>query len=416
MNPEPGVRHAWDTGERRWDTYFAVILAGTLALIQVNGSSTGHGRLVASAALVAMAPWYALVGRRAIYRAGESVWPSVIYLAGLIALLAVAETGADSGSVVFILLALGPQAFMASGSYRQAVVVVVLMNAPIVLTAAGRGARGSELAAPTAVAALTTVFSIVFGTWINRIIDQSRERADLIEQLERTRAELAEANREAGRLAERERLASEIHDTIAQGFTSIVMLVQAAQAVTGDAVVREAVMGEAVSGEAVSGDNEELVRKQLDLIGRTARENLAEARALVAGLAPTALAAAPLADALARLADRAAEESGILSEFEVLGTPRPVGTRAEVVLLRVCQESLANVRRHAAATRVAVTLGYTAQHVALAVTDDGAGFDPDRPTSGYGLRGMRARVHEVGGELTVASAAGTGTTVTAEVP
>ena len=401
MNPEPGVRHAWDTGERRWDAYFAVILAGTLALIQVNGSATGHGRLVASAALVAMAPWYVLVGRRAMYHAGESVWPGVIYLTGLIALLAVAEAGADSGSVVFILLALGPQAFMASASYRQAVVAVVLMNAPVVLTALGRGARGSELAAPIAVAALTTVFSVVFGSWINRIIDQSKERADLIEQLERTRAELAEANREAGRLAERDRLASEIHDTIAQGFSSIVMLVQAA---------------EAVIGEDVFGDNGERVRKQLDLIARTARENLAEARALVAGLAPAALAAASLADALARLADRAAEESGLRAGFEVVGTPRPVGTRAEVVLLRVCQETLANVRRHAAAANVAVNLSYTDEHVALTVTDDGAGFDPDQPTSGYGLRGMRARVNEIGGELTVRSAAGAGTTVSAEVP
>ena len=119
MNPEPGVRHAWDTGERRWDAYFAVILAGTLALIQVNGSPTGHGRLVASAALAAMAPWYVLVGRRAMYRAGESVWPGVIYLAGLIALLAVAEAGADSGSVVFILLALGPPNAAINASGRR---------------------------------------------------------------------------------------------------------------------------------------------------------------------------------------------------------------------------------------------------------------------------------------------------------
>ncbi|HEX7996247.1 MAG TPA: sensor histidine kinase [Streptosporangiaceae bacterium] len=406
MNPEPGVRHAWDTGQRRWDAYFAVILAGTLALIQVTGTPAGHGRLVASAALVAMAPWYVLLGRRAIYGPGESLWPGAIYQGGLIALLAIAEAGANAGSVAFILLALGPQAFMASRSYRQAVVVVVLLNAPVVLTALADGARGSDLAAPVTVAGLSTVFSVVFGGWINRIIDQSRQRADLIEQLERTRAELAEANREAGRLAERDRLASEIHDTIAQGFTSIVMLVQAA----------EALLGETSTGEAVFGDNGDRVRKQLDLIGRTARENLAEARALVAGLTPTALASAPLEDALARLADRAAEESGLRADFGVLGTPRPVGTRAEVVLLRVCQEALANVRRHAAATRVAVTLGYTDEHVALAVTDDGAGFDPNQPTSGYGLRGMRARVHEIGGALTVTSAAGTGTTVTAEVP
>ena len=396
MNSEPAVRHAWDGGERRWEAYFAVILVGTLALIQVAGSPTGQERLVASAALVAMVPWYVLLGRRAIYGPGDHVWAGVIYLAGLIALLAVAEAGANGGSVTFILLALGPQAFMAAGSYRLAVIAVVLMNATAVLTALAKGARGAGLATPVAVAALTTVFSIAFGTWINRIIDQSRERAELIEQLERTRAELAEVSTQAGKLAERDRLASEIHDTIAQGFTSIVMLVQAA--------------------EAVIGEDTERARKQLDLIGRTARENLAEARALVAGLAPAPLATASLADALARLADRAGEESGLAAEFSTTGEPRPVGTSAEVVLLRVCQEALANVRRHASAESVLVTLSYQDDGVRLEVSDDGTGFDPDQPTSGYGLRGMRARVSEIGGELTVRSAAGAGTTLTAEVP
>ncbi len=87
-----------------------------------------------------------------------------------------------------------------------------------------------------------------------------------------------------------------------------------------------------------------------------------------------------------------------------------------MVLLRVCQEALANVRRHAGASSVLVTLRYCDDRVRLEVTDDGAGFDPDLPSSGYGLRGMRARVSEIGGELVVRSAAGAGTTVTAEVP
>jgi signal transduction histidine kinase len=394
--PEPAVRHAWDGGERRWDAYFAVILAGTLALIQVAGSPTAQQRLIESAALVAMVPWYVLLGRRVIYGPTGSAWPGVIYLGGLIALLAVAEAAGNGSTVTFILLALGPQAFMAAWSFRLAVVVVVLMNAPVVLTALARGARGTDLVAPITAAALTTVFSVAFGTWTNRIIDQSRERAELIEQLERTRAELAEVSRRAGTLAERDRLASEIHDTIAQGFTSIVMLVQAA--------------------EAVIGDDTERARKQLGLIGRTARDNLAEARALVAGLGPAPLATASLADALARLADRAGEESGLAAEFSVTGTPRLAGTSAEVVLLRVCQEALANVRRHARASSVRVTLSYGDERVRLAVTDDGAGFDPDEPASGFGLRGMRARVAEIGGELTVRSAPGAGTTVTAEVP
>ncbi len=387
----PAAGHAWDGGERRWNAYFAVVLVGTLGLIQVAGRATGHERLVASAALIAMVPWYLFLGRRAMYGRTDSVLPGIVYLCGLVALLAVAE--ANAGSVTFILLALGPQCFMVS--YGLAIVAVVAMNGTAVLIALARGVSGAQLQTTIWVAVLGTAFSIGFGTWIIRIIDQSTERAELIAQLERTRAELAEVNREAGILAERNRLASEIHDTIAQGFTSIVMLVQAA--------------------EAVIGDDTERARKQLDLIARTARENLAEARALVAGLAPAALAAAPLADALARLAYRAGEESGEQASFEVRGVPRPLGTGAEVVLLRVCQEALANVRKHAGASSARVVLNYGDDEVRLEVSDDGAGFDAELPTAGYGLRGMRARVSEIGGELTVRSVPGTGTTVTAEV-
>src|SRR5260221_9211652 len=386
----PATGHAWDGGERRWDAYFAVVLAGTLGLIQVAGPATGQNRLVASAALVAMVPWYLLLGRRAMYGRADGVLPGVVYLCGLVALLAVAE--ANAGSVTFILLALGPQCFMVS--YRPAIVAVVVMNATGPLIALARDASGAQLQTTIWVAALGTAFSIGFGTWIIRIIDQSAERAELIAQLERPRAELAAANREAGRLAERDRLASEIHDTIAQGFTSIVMLVQAA--------------------ETVIGDDTDRARKQLDLIARTAREYLAEARALVAGLAPAALAAAPLADALARLADRAGEESGLRAMFEVRGEPRPLGTGAEVVLLRVCQEALTNVRRHAGARSARVLLSYCDGEVRLEVADDGAGFDPGLPAAGFGLRGMRARVSEIGGELTVRSVPGNGTTVLAE--
>jgi signal transduction histidine kinase len=386
------ARHAWDGGEPRWNLYFAVILVGTLGLIQVAGRATGQERLVASAALIAMVPWYLVLGRRAIYDQTTSSVRGIVYLCGLIALLAVAE--ANAASVTIILLALGPQCFMIS--YRLAIVAVVAMNSVPVLIALARGAPGAELGTALWAGALGTAFSIGFGTWIVRIIHQSSERAELIAELEETRAELAQANREAGRLAERDRLASEIHDTIAQGFTSIVMLVQAA--------------------EAMISDDTERVRKQLDLIARTARENLAEARALVAGLGPAALATASLADALARLADRAGEESGLRATFSMDGMPRSLDTAAEVVLLRVCQEALANVRRHAAATSAGIVLAYRDDRVRLEVSDDGAGFDPGLAADGYGLRGMRARVSEIGGELRVDSAPGRGTTVTAEVP
>jgi signal transduction histidine kinase len=197
-------------------------------------------------------------------------------------------------------------------------------------------------------------------------------------------------------LAERQRLAGDIHDTLAQGFTSIVMLLQAA--------------------EAELGQDQDAARRHLRLAAETARENLSEARTLVAALAPAQLEGGQLDDALHRLAGQAAEQSGTVADFAVGGAPRPLPTATEVVLLRVCQEALANVRKHANAHRAWVRLCYSPSAVRLEVRDDGAGFDPAATNGGYGLRGMRARVDEAGGNLTVRSAPGAGTSVNVEVP
>jgi len=388
----PGPPDAWAGGQYRWDAYFAVILAGTLAIVQIAGPTTLRADLAATAALLAMVPWYLLVGRRAMYREQPNARLGTGYLAGLIVLLAVAESLA--GSDIFMLLALCPQCFMAV-PYRRALVAVVALNLTPVLIAIASGKGGAALGVAVGVAALGIAFSIAFGSWILKIIDQSNERAELIAQLELTRAQLAEANREAGMLAERERLAGEIHDTIAQGFTSIVMLTQAVQA-------------------AIDTDPA-LASRQLAQVIQTARENLDEARALVAGLAPAMLASGTLAQALARLTDRAAGELGITAAFEVNGSPRSLGTGTEVVLLRVCQEALSNVRKHAQARQAQVRLRYAEGRVCLEVADDGVGFDPESLNGGYGLRGMRARAVDIGGNFTLRSAPGAGTSISVEV-
>jgi signal transduction histidine kinase len=279
--------------------------------------------------------------------------------------------------------------------FRRAVAIVVALSLTEPIVALAQHASAAEVESLVGFAAAGIAFSIAFGTWIMRIINQSAERAELIAQLEQTRAQLAEANREAGVLAERERLASEIHDTIAQGFTSIVMLVQAA--------------------EAVIESDPAQASKQLAMVAHTARENLAEARALVAGLTPAALASVTLSDALTRLTDRVGQELGIAARYSVTGQPRPLGTGTEVVLLRVCQEALSNVRKHAKARSVLVELRYLADGAAVQVADDGVGFDAALASDGYGLRGMRGRVAEIGGKLTVRTASGEGTTVIAEV-
>ncbi len=204
---------------------------------------------------------------------------------------------------------------------------------------------------------MTIAFSVLFGLWIDRIIDQSKERRELIGQLQATREELGAAHREAGVMAERERMAAEIHDTLAQGFTSILMLLQAA--------------------EPRIGTDPAEARRQVGLAARTARENLAEARALVAAVPPAALGDASLDEAIRRLGDRLGEELDLDAECVVSGEPRRLDARSEVVLLRAAQEGLANVRKHAKASRVRVELAYGAAAVCLEIRDDGAGFDPD---------------------------------------
>lgn len=157
-------------------------------------------------------------------------------------------------------------------------------------------------------------------------------------------------------------------------------------------------------------------RRHLRLAAETARENLAETRVLVAGLAPAQLADATLDDALRRLTVQAADQLGISADFQVGGTARTLATGAEVMLLRVCLEALSNVRKHARARQASVRLTHCTAGIRLEICDDGAGFDPASVNGGYGLRGMRARVSEAGGSLSLHSAPGAGTSVSIEVP
>jgi signal transduction histidine kinase len=212
-----------------------------------------------------------------------------------------------------------------------------------------------------------------------------------------------EAQREAGVLEERGRLSREIHDTLAQGFSSIVLLARAA--------------GE--DGTA-AGRRGELV----DQIRSTAADNLGEARRIVAALAPPDLAEHGLAAALGRLLAALHTATGVETDLRVEGGLPPMPTAAEVTLLRVAQSALANVRAHSGAGRVVVTLSAAEGEVRMDVLDDGRGFDATgwaaRPgpseAGGYGLRAMRARLRAAGGDLEVESEPGEGTVVSASLP
>jgi signal transduction histidine kinase len=375
--------------------YYGIILVGVLVLliaVQAQRNRPAADLAVSCGALAAMAPWYAL-NRRILHYDEGSLARGLIYLAGLWILFIVASS---QGYIeTWVLLALGPQCFLAV-PFRWAVGAVVVLNITPVVLALIDGADPGELTTLIGSAVLTTVFSVAFGVWVFRIIAQSYDRASLISELSQTRAELARANRRAGVLAERQRLSGEIHDTVAQGFTSIIMLLQAADA----DVERQPAAA----------------RGHLALALETARDNLAEARALVAALAPAGLEPGALDAALRRLAATADGHPGVAARFEVRGTAVPLPRPAEVMLLRVAQEALANARKHARAGQVIVCLRYGEGQVSLDVTDDGSGFDPGQAAGGYGLPGMRARAEEAGGRLQVRSSPGCGTTVSVTVP
>ena len=394
-----GREHAWTPSPRGWDIYYAVVLAAVLLIIGI-GPAPGS-RAVATGALAAMALWYLFVGRQQMQPAGRprsGGARAAVYITGVIALFAVAQS--QDPNAWFLAFVLCPQFFCITEP-RKAMAAAIILNALGGLLLVYRAPGLFGMATAVGITAFGAGFSIAYGSWMVRIIEQSLEQAELIDQLEATRAELAQANHEAGVLAERQRLAGDIHDTIAQGFTSIVMLIQAA--------------------ETEIGGDPAAARRHLGLAAETARENLAEARALVAALAPVQLDRGKLDDALRRLAGQTASQLGVSGDFQVGGSPRPLDTSAEVMLLRVCQEALANVRKHARARRAWVRLSYYPAMVRMEVGDDGAGFDPaveggGEVGGGYGLRGMRARVDEAGGLLTVRSAPGEGTSVCVEVP
>ncbi|ROQ35245.1 signal transduction histidine kinase [Streptomyces sp. PanSC19] len=231
---------------------------------------------------------------------------------------------------------------------------------------------------------------------------ENERRRRLIEELIETRAELAAAERHAGTLAERERLAREIHDTLAQGLSSIQLLLRAAERVLPPDSPAAGHIGRA---------------------REAAQDNLAEARRFVRALSPPDLEHGSLAAALERLCEPVtgvAPGAGPRVRFSVSGTPVELPTPYEVALLRIAQSALANTVRHASASRAEITLSFMDASVTLDVVDDGRGFEPAsvRPSSdgGFGLPAMRSRAESLGGTFTVESAPGQGTAVAVSLP
>jgi signal transduction histidine kinase len=392
------VTHAWQV-TRSWDVYIAVVTVVVIALVLVSEPSRPlELRLGSAAAIGAFGGWYAALGRRVVVKfAARPAWT---FVAGLAVLYATATVCAPTAT--FLSFALVPLVFTVLDLVPGILAVSGLNLIPPAVHLVSTGHVAETLGVLLPVAFIITVSSSAFAYWVHQIARQSVERADLIEQLAASRAEAARLSRDAGIAAERQRLSGEIHDTIAQGLSSVVMLVQAAEA---------------------NLDREiEQARHHLRMAGRTARESLAEARALVAGLSPAQLSGATLPAVLARLAQRFREETGIPVDARTAAQPGQLPMSVEVVLLRAAQEGLANVRKHAKATSVTMDLAYPPGNVVLTITDNGIGCDHTAATDAalradtFGLAAMRARAADVGGTLRVEPAPGGGTQLTVLVP
>ena len=257
------------------------------------------------------------------------------------------------------------------------------------------GADSGALWETVVVQVLSLSFSLALGLWVTQIATLSHTRRETLEQLQAAQSELAALNQAAGVTSERERLAREIHDTIAQDLTGLVLLAQRA-------------------GRELSAGDTAAASEQLALLEDGARTALAETRALVASTAPPSLDEGGIAAALERLAQRYERETAIAVTVR-LDVETALHRDLEVVLLRCAQEGLANVRKHSGASKAALTLVARTSELSLRVSDNGSGFDPAGQYSGYGLSGMRDRLALVGGTLDLESGED-GTTLLVTLP
>jgi signal transduction histidine kinase len=343
----------WRRGITGWHAVFAMLAAVTAVALLLDEDRAPRVPLIVLAVLCV---WYAGAGAKALR--ADQTGHGLLYVAGAapltIALFAISPVGS------IMLFALYPHMW-ALLRPRQAIVCTAVVIAAVTTVIVAAESLGFALI----FGGSTLVMAVLLGSWITRIIDQSRHRAYLV-------------------VTERQRLAREIHDTLAQGFAAMLLQLEAI--------------------EAQIGPNDHVTKAR-----RVARDNLAEARALVDALAPPDLRASSLAEALQRITEA---QNG---RFALTGRPKALPATHEVMLLRAVQEALSNTSKHAQAQRTEVELHY-GDCVRLVVSDDGIGFDPDSASTGFGLRAMRSRAAETGAVLTIDSTPGAGTKLSLEIP
>jgi signal transduction histidine kinase len=402
--------------EERWERRFVrlsdvlpyLLLTVSTVLAVSQPAQAWSDRLVMLGLSAIAGTWVRFGFRSAELAEQRSITMRLVYFFGLLVLEAILVT--RSPFYIAFTVTGFVQAFLALPGV--AAFVVALLSSIVIYTVPG------GLPAPTFPAVSIYVFLVLlqtFGTGgfaylSSKLADARQRRKQLMVDLETALAENAGLHaqllvqaREAGMLDERQRMAGEIHDTIAQGLAGIVTQLEAADH---------------------SVQRPDQLRDHLASARKLARNSLAEARRSVRSLAPEPLGDARLPDAVRELADDWSTTSGVPVTVTVTGDARPLLPDLEVTLFRVAGEALVNVAKHAGAGRVGLTLSYMEDVVVLDVRDDGTGFPAadvvsggyDGSGHGYGLTSMRRRLQRVAGSLGIESAPGDGTTVTGTVP
>lgn len=377
----------------RWWDLAAIVAASVIVVLTLIDPPYGPADWGAWAAAGAFLVVYFAGGRR-LLPVGE-LRP---YLAVAILFAAVLAVGTTfEPAFAFVQAFIYPFVWTTAPSTKSAITANLLVAAAIVVGYVARSGPAGLLPG-LGVAVLTVGFSIALGLWITRIAEYGEERARLLDELQAAQGQLAAMHRDAGVTEERGRLAREIHDTIAQSLTGLVMVAQRA----GNRL-------EPVEGSAAAS-----ARGDIELMEQMARDALTEARGLVAALTPVEPEAG-LAEALRRLAASFERETGVA--VSVSADVAALDRELEVVLLRSAQEALANVRKHARASAATIEVTATGGDVVLTVTDDGVGPGEAQPGEhGFGLAGIRDRAALAGGTFDFGPGDSGGTRLRVVVP
>lgn len=384
--------------ERRWWDIVVPVVAAAIAtpIIIAQGPQDAAAAVVALIAVAVFVLNYALIGRVLLPRDDHET--SSVRAAFFISIMALAVAiGVYTAPFLAMLQTIAyPMVWVSTRSRRGGLLGTAAIGLAVFVGFWMRGGFTWEsLWDGLLSGGLAVIFAASLGLWITSISEYGEERARLVTELTAAQGEIEALSRDRGAVEERERIARDIHDTLAQTLAGLVLLSERAG--------RQAREGRA-----------DAAAETIAVVEQSAREALTESRALVARMASVPAETA-LAASVERLAARFRAEAGLAIDVRVAAGV-DLDRDRQVVLLRCLQEALANVRKHARATLVTVTVDTELAEVVMTVRDDGVGFDPDAVRTGFGLDGISDRAALAGGAVSVESAAGRGAALVIRVP